>query len=535
MCKEVNMNKQKNKIMGKDKQTLSMRGKPRMHLKGRIYLINISNVVSSSGPGNYLIQIIWKGDPSTESFMIKFKNDETMKKWMHAIESQKAMCIGEAKRSGTSATHFTSLGDIHNLENPYQDVDEEDYSRMSGTTFSGTESNGYSELNMSRNASSTSLRSRSATGGSGNSASTAHTSIGRSGRYMMSDLGGLPPLNTKLSREAQSPNDYGGGSYFSPIERDPTPPTSTRTSSQSAHVGYHRNGTPLSGMGRPEESYRNTAPAMARNITGTNGNPYLANGRSAGMRPSLPPGAVQSANQVPQVSRSRSASSPDVNPNFQQNRKYGSGDNVPVVPPIPAHVVKQMAAPNRSQNSSPSNALPLRNGGPPYAGQQQHAPKSRPALTSHTYTYDSSYAGHGGGVDPRKHASSGAPMPAPSTLSPPLSTPSSDDVPFMPSQLRAKVRFNENYVSMIIPSNIHFRSLTDRIDAKLSRFTNHSIASGSVRLRYQDEDGDFIWIDSDEAVLDALLDWRETHVDKVINGQYAEIMLYAHSILTEPS
>ena len=99
----------------------------------------------------------------------------------------------------------------------------------------------------------------------------------------------------------------------------------------------------------------------------------------------------------------------------------------------------------------------------------------------------------------------------------------------MPSQLRAKVQFEDNYVSMIIPSNIQFRTLTDRIDAKLSRFTNHSIASGSVRLRYQDEDGDYIWIDSDEAVHDALLDWREQHADKVVNGQYAEIILYAHS------
>lgn len=119
-------------------------------------------------------------------------------------------------------------------------------------------------------------------------------------------------------------------------------------------------------------------------------------------------------------------------------------------------------------------------------------------------------------------------------MSPPLSTPSSDGEPFMPSQLRAKVRFDENYVSMIIPSNIHFRSLTDRIDAKLARFTSHSIASGSVRLRYQDEDGDFIWIDSDEAVHDALLDWRETHVERVTNGQYAEILLFAHSVNGEP-
>ena len=115
-------------------------------------------------------------------------------------------------------------------------------------------------------------------------------------------------------------------------------------------------------------------------------------------------------------------------------------------------------------------------------------------------------------------------------FSPPVSSPSSDGDSYIPSQLKAKVCFDENYVSMIIASNIHFTSLADRIDAKLARFTNHSIASGSVRLRYRDEDGDFILIDSDEAVHEALLDWRETRVANSANPQNAELLLYAHAV-----
>jgi cell division control protein 24 len=84
---------------------------------------------------------------------------------------------------------------------------------------------------------------------------------------------------------------------------------------------------------------------------------------------------------------------------------------------------------------------------------------------------------------------------------------------------------------MIIASNIQFRSLADRIDAKLARFTNHSIASGSVRLRYRDEDGDFILIDSDEAVHEALLDWRETRAANSSNPQNAELLLFAHAVV----
>ena len=108
-----------------------------------------------------------------------------------------------------------------------------------------------------------------------------------------------------------------------------------------------------------------------------------------------------------------------------------------------------------------------------------------------------------------------------------------DNEPYMPSQLKAKVCFDDNYITLVIASNIQFRSLTDRIDAKLARFTNHSIGSGTVRLRYRDEDGDYVWIDSDEAVNDAFLDWRETHADRIAAGQVGEILLFCHSVSGE--
>ena len=257
------------------------------------------------------------------------------------------------------------------------------------------------------------------------------------------------------------------------------------------------------------------------------------------MRPSLPPsGTIQSAQQLgTSINRMRSASSPDIHQVLPQNRRYvngqsmPNGENVPNVPPIPAHVVKQMAPISRSQNNSPTNSLPLRNGATiPGAQQQYGLPQApRPNMTNHLFTYDSSYKGH---MDPRQYSSSIAATSG--ALSPPLSMPSSEVEPFMPSQLKAKVCFDDNYISIVIASNIQFRSLTDRIDAKLARFTNHSISSDSVRLRYQDEDGDFIWIDSDEAVQEALLDWRETHVEKLASGQLAEILLYAHSVSGKP-
>ena len=98
------------------------------------------------------------------------------------------------------------------------------------------------------------------------------------------------------------------------------------------------------------------------------------------------------------------------------------------------------------------------------------------------------------------------------------------------TQLKAKVNFDDNYVTLVIASNILFRSLIDRVDAKLARFTNRSIGNRSVRLRYKDEDGDFITIDSDEAVQLAFMEWRDQHQDILAQGQVGEIQLFCQAV-----
>jgi cell division control protein 24 len=102
--------------------------------------------------------------------------------------------------------------------------------------------------------------------------------------------------------------------------------------------------------------------------------------------------------------------------------------------------------------------------------------------------------------------------------------------PVMPTQLKAKVSYDDNYVTLVIASNILFRSLTDRVDAKLARFTQRSIGNNTARLRYQDEDGDFVTIDSDEAVQLAFMEWRDQHQDVIAQGQVGEIHLFCQAV-----
>ncbi|RMZ82428.1 hypothetical protein DV737_g2097, partial [Chaetothyriales sp. CBS 132003] len=190
------------------------------------------------------------------------------------------------------------------------------------------------------------------------------------------------------------------------------------------------------------------------------------------------------------------------------------------------HELSGLTPLNTRSNSPNQGGLPVRTHPQPGHGLP---PGPRPPMPGHGYTYDQSYT-----HDPRKtpshhyhshsHGTPLSPIPA-------RGLPDPDS--YLPSQLKAKVCYEENYVSMIIPSNIPYRSLTDRIDAKLSRFTHHSIASGSVRLRYQDEDGDFILIDSDEGVREALLEWQDANAGR--SNHNAELILYAHTTATPDS
>jgi cell division control protein 24 len=466
-----------------------------------------------------------------------------MSRWNREIEAQRAVwaeTIRASRANGTSETQFTSLRGIQ-MENPHQeyDLDEDDYNRNMQSSYPMHENGNYSEFPMSRNASSISLRSSSTTTASGGVHNPYPSISARPPRFPLPDSTSLPPLNTSFT---SSPADRGGTSYFSPVEKEGSTPinASARSSSQSAFGGHSRYGAASNGWSSGDEpTNRNTAPAMSRSNAG--GNPYLVNGRDTRMRPSLPPvsTAAPTAQQLANgMNRMRSASSPDfANPHRRvpNGHVIPNGVDVPTVPAIPPHVSGRVAPVNRSLNNSPTN-MPPRAITPSTNGHQYGMPPGpRPQMTNH-YTYDSSYNSK---LDPRQMISTLTPASLSTidrdrNLSPPISTPSSDGEPFMPSQLKAKVCFDNNYITLVIASNIQFRSLTDRIDAKLARFTHASIGGGSVRLRYRDEDGDYIWIDSDEAVNDAFLDWRESHADKIATGSVGEILLFCSSLNGDP-
>ncbi|KAK2732348.1 hypothetical protein FQN57_002934 [Myotisia sp. PD_48] len=446
-------------------------------------------------------------------------DEDTMRKWYKDIDAQRAIQVDERslRHTGTSETEFTYLKNAPKMQNPYQEeyIAEEESMR---------DNSAISEFSMSRNASSTSLRGRATTSGSAGPGSIS----GSRPRFPIAE----PPLSvhTQFSAGTISPGERNGASYFSPIGEGPS---STRSSSQSTTCTYSRQGTPSNVWS--DEPSRYTAPAMPRTGSrdGSNPNPYFNSNTRVAQRPSLPPlPSNQNHAGMQSQSRLRSASSPDIhNHNLSDPRRYMNGnhaiqnvDNVPV-PPIPPHMANMRVPVNRSQSNSPTNNVQIRSTVQP--SNLQHGPRHGQPPVGYNYE---SYT-----TPARDSRSQLPPTSNPSIQSPQSSqgnpfTNTGESATYMPSQLKAKINFDDNYVTLVIASNILFRSLTDRVDAKLARFTDRSIGGRSARLRYRDEDGDFVTIDSDEAVQVAFMEWCEQHQDLLASGQVGEIQLFCQPI-----
>ena len=203
-----------------------------------------------------------------------------MIKWRDTVQAQKKSLCEQARNSGqtgTSATEFNYMKDQPLLHNPYQeddDIEEEDLhsSGIIGPT--------QSSFTVSRNPSSTSLRS---TAGPGRMPPPRFPLAEHSnGPYE-------PPLslNTNIAPgAAASPGEVQGKSYFSPTNDSPT---STRSTSQQSFPQFTRQPT-APGHWPHEENKHRTAPAMSRGPTREGPAPpnsYVVNGRTV-TRPSLP-------------------------------------------------------------------------------------------------------------------------------------------------------------------------------------------------------------------------------------------------------
>ena len=532
------MGNQKDKKDKKDKKEPNKNAK--LQLKGRIFMTNVTEVVSLVKQGNpfyvlpaipeaykhvgsYTIQIFWKGDPGVENFIIRFSNEETMNKWYGGVDNQRKAQIVSALQDGSNnpAVDFAWMRDQSGtMSNPYAQPDDEDddddYPSQQVQQTQQTPPYA-AHGGMPRNASNTSLRARSMTGDS--QQSLAGIARAPPPRFPMGAVN--PPLSLQTAMPSTgmpSPSQRGGNSYFSPVGESPA--SSSRTSTTSSMFPFPRQGTPQSGW--EDSTNRYTAPAVARvpsRDSSTPLNAYQMNGRTP-QRPSLPAMASGSSHGTGSQQRSRSYSTPDVNGQNGNRRPPTAPPSgpVPAVPGIPSYLQHPAydAGIPRSANDSPTGVPPLRSTTQSPGAQQerQQVPYANAAQYSRPNTAQAPTA-----------------VPESRTISPSpglLRAPESDLV--LPTQLKVKVNCDGNYVTLVVAFNITYQSLIDRIDAKVGRFSNNAISRGTMRLRYCDEDGDFVTIESDDDIQIAFQEWREAQRQQYHTGQLGEIELFCLSV-----
>lgn len=488
--------------------------------------------------GSYTVQIWWKGDPGVENFMIKFQNEETMKKWAAGLDQQRKENAPQPHTSPDKPPpNFAWIASQGGgLENPYaqQDDDDDDDALSESTALPTPTASQYSAPvsmpgTMQRNASSTSLRQRSAT----NDSSHSLAGIARAPppRFPMNPT---TPLSVQTQSQV-SPLPRAAESYFSPVSESPASSRTSTTSGIFAGSAYPfpKTGTPQPWA--PDDGNRYTSPALPRAPSRDGPSPspvnaygmVTANGRNprGPSMPVMPRDSVQSAQL--QQQRSRSYSTPDIN-----GQAARSGQSVPAVPGIPPHLhqghpphpthIRHDSNIPRSNTGSPANDLPLRTNtnSPGTQRAKQYGATMAQFPTQPVYSRQGTPAS-ATNLPPPGPPPPGlaplAPVDPSRTITPGLGTaplastmiPPTPDIT-VPNQLKVKVNYETgNYFTLVAQYNITYQSLVDRIDVKLARLTNSSIARGDLKLRYRDEDGDFVTIESDEDIQIAISEWRE--------------------------
>ncbi|KAF8244253.1 hypothetical protein K440DRAFT_559152 [Wilcoxina mikolae CBS 423.85] len=476
-CKEMGVGKKQNKTMsmGKNAKTAAnMKKRSSLQLKGRIFMQNVTDVISLARNGSYTLQIFWKGDPGVENFMIKHANEEGLTHWKKTLQRQREQYTkadsGYGRQSGQS-TATTQFAWMANADLGDQGRESRDASDDDDDATIIQEPNGhYSGLTLSpsRSGSMTNLRARSATNENMPPPSAAaFMSRGAQqtppARFPLP--GHTPPLtlntNPIIQNLANSP-ERNNASYFSPVE---TPMMTARSSSSSQAYPFPRYPT----SDYYGESNQFTPPSMSRSSSreGSSGNTQYTAFQSSNtafpggqrlQRPSIS-GMATSTPSVPalnQQSRMRSASSPNIHhlPNASQLSRVSPGGSIPPVPSLPT--------------SLPGNYIPY-SGGPAIINRGQNDSPTSPVPSDSPSSPDQN--------------GTGAPV---------------NGVATGKSQVKVKVHYNNDKFVLIVPYNIAYAQLIDRIERKVE-FCG-VLPTTPIRVRYQDEDGDFISMNSDDDV-----------------------------------
>lgn len=443
MCKESKDSTKNNP----KKSGISIKKKRRGSLqpKGLIVISKILSVRNAStGEGNWCLAITWKDRDNVDNVVFRFRNEEQVKLWESTIKRR----MGPQKKN-VSNTQLASMksapaSPVPSALRTDEEDEQDDFERARSNSLSAHLLNtisGRPKIPRNMSADQTNIRYN-------------HSPIPRS------------------SSSSNTQNDYYFNYPASPPPSNPSSPTTSSRASQSSttSAGRVRDGSPLADIASKfmatsisdngADDYRQfPLPPTPHSMTRSQSHsPYPQNGGNVSpmfqqqqLQQSVSSTSSSSGAYNPNNIRLRSQSSPNIH-NNSSSSKYEDAPQLPAfnsrtlyqTPPSP------LDSPIRDSNISYRTTTTTST-----SSRLSDAPSS-PQMNTVTTT------------------SSG-------------------------STLKLKLNYDDNIYAIMCSTDILYYELMDKVERKI-RLLSSTPSSEALRLKYQDEDGDMITINSNEDI-----------------------------------
>ncbi|KAF9937403.1 hypothetical protein BGZ75_005777 [Mortierella antarctica] len=442
--------------------------KPTLHLNGRIYISNIKGIRPENTAGSYVLHVVWNVD--AEEFELRCRTEDQLKKWFNVLE--KLVAEASIGRSDFVSHNYIDPSTIsHDTQSSFF-RDDDDYVE---DDVEGEDDDAYDEPRGHRSHSlpfglapqppmlGSRPRAKTEDGsvppaGVWNAKTGTYTSHGSANGSANGNNKGavpgmsLPPLPRTSSNSSTAMGVVSPGEYpYSPPSSYPASPTvsNPRGSGGSGTWQRRSNGDGHSPMNDTMSKF------MSSDDNGP-GQPLVRNA-SAGYSYNATPAATPPVPPIPGPLRVRAQSSPNIH--------AAGGPSWTSVPEMPSHHRKP------STTSGPSSPTT------PYPNSTYPSIPAVPAI-------------------PSCHAS-----PRPDGLRTLRQQPSSNNlnVNGVP-QLKIKVNFQEDSYLIVVPTQIGYSELNERVEKKIRLCGSRRVEAQPLRLRYKDEDNDYIIIKDDDDI-----------------------------------
>lgn len=430
-------------------------------------LFKVTHIGMHEQKGNWMLAVEYK-DKEVERFVLKFRNEEQLRLWESTLGKVK-----EAHKTHVPNTHLLSMGaapmtpvpsgdgglylldDDDDTDDDDDDADEEPDFYAARSRSNSVSANQVLRPKMMRN----------------NSQDAAMFMATRH-QQQQQQQPPMPGMNLSPLPRAHHhhppttpPLEYNGYPVSPPPSSPSSPGTSSRTSTSTSSWHHRRNEDGSSPLTDIASKFMSATDAIAPSSEDP---PMRMNGAS--------PARSQSHTTMPAHAMYQQQQPPIPSPSYSTTRSH------------PHHQrVRSQSSPNIHKQY------------PPQQQQWEDLPQM-PSINSRTlYSNSSTSSGRTFATAP-----AGTTMAAPRLSETASSLQSQIDrvvsaVPNSPGTVKIKLSYNDGIYVIVVSESISFAELMEKVEKKI-RLVANIRPTDILRLKYQDEDGDLITINSDDDV-----------------------------------